>query len=64
MADTLRDGTFNYSFIVDNKNGCLDTFSGSFKIDSVTYINFTGLNKMYCEKQDTIMLTGSERGGF
>lgn len=63
LSDTLRDGTFNYSFIIDNKNGCLDTFSGSLKIDSVTYINFSGLNKVYCEKQDTVILTGSERGG-
>ncbi|HRI01379.1 MAG TPA: hypothetical protein PK006_10045 [Saprospiraceae bacterium] len=64
LTDTLKDGAYNYSFVVDNLNGCFDTFYSVLQIDSVTYVDFSILDKGYCEKQDTISLMGSERGGL
>jgi hypothetical protein len=63
IPDTFPDGTYQLGIIITNDNGCLDSSNYNVKIDPVTYVNFTGLEQYYCEKQDTSIIIGSQQGG-
>lgn len=63
LTDTIPDGTYPVNLIIINNNGCVDTTKYSVKIDSVTYVNFSGLELYYCEKQEISTLTGTQPGG-
>lgn len=64
IPDTIPDGSYPTLIVITNNNGCFDSSSYSVKIDSVTYVNFTGLQQNYCEKQDISNLLGSQIGGI
>jgi len=63
LIDTLENGSYIISVIVDNLNGCSDSLSSLITIDEVTYVFFDGLVSEYCALQDSSELIGSINGG-
>lgn len=63
LPDTIPDNTYPVNMLLKNGNGCEDSYSGSVKIDPVTYVTFSGIDSKYCELQGTDEFIGSEQGG-
>lgn len=63
LPDTIRDNTYPVNIVLNNENGCEDTYSGTVKIDPVTYVTISGIDSKYCELQGTDEFIGSEQGG-
>lgn len=63
FIDTLENGSYMISGLINNMNGCSDSLTSVVTIDEVTYVSFDGLLPEYCALQDSSELMGSIIGG-
>lgn len=63
LTDTIENGSYIISSIVNNMNGCSDSISSNITIDEVTYVSFDGIEQEYCALQDSSVLIGSITAG-
>lgn len=58
-----ESGSFDVTFIVNNNNGCIDTFQFTTLIHPLPVVSFQGLDSSYCENEGLDLLIGFPPNG-
>lgn len=63
-AGPLAPGTYTYTILVTDANGCTDVDDMVLTVHPLPVVDFTGLDSMYCANDPAVLLTGIPSGGI